>query len=46
MSGEKPAEEFEPFTMISQEESGVAGLLGHFKSGKEWIQVLAHDYLG
>lgn len=32
-------EEMEPFTMITTEETGKAGFMGTFKSGKSWIQV-------
>ena len=36
---EEGAEEMEPFTMISKEEVGTAGLLGTIRNGKTWIQV-------
>lgn len=36
---EEAAEEMEPFTMISKEEVGTAGLLGTIRNGKTWIQV-------
>lgn len=35
---EEGAEEMEPFTMISTEEVGTAGLLGTIRNGKTWIQ--------
>ena len=36
---EEGAEEMEPFTMITKEEVGTAGLLGTIRNGKTWIQV-------
>ena len=43
MSGEEGEEEkMEPFTMISTEEAGTAGLMGTFRNGKTWIQVHAY----
>ena len=50
MSEEKPAEgeEMEPFTMITQEggRDGGPGLMGTFKSGKEWIKVIWPRHAG
>lgn len=42
---EEGAEEMEPFTMISTEEVGTAGLLGTIRNGKTWIQVAAQLYV-
>lgn len=39
--GAEGAEEMEPFTMITKEEVGTAGLLGTIRNGKTWIQVSA-----
>lgn len=36
MSEEK-SEDFEPFTMISQEGEG-GGIMGHLKASRDWVQ--------
>jgi len=32
------SQDFEPFTLITQEGNGGQGIVGHLKASKEWIQ--------